>query len=928
MTEAIDDEDIMKNALKTESLGLRMRFEQSDWLAIEQKVSDFTQSVFMCLKEYSKSNSFTEVCRCVVLGEYFYCSIRKILAESTFKLVRIDNKQQKINKGSLSKKKIGMTADEIRFKNSQNKINKIINELISSFKETEMYYDYGFEVNKYLELRGITFMYCAWYIDVHIDKYDKVKKLEDVYELIIAIQKFVHTSSNYKGKSILNEATEDYVSKTMIQDLLWWLNRLLNRFPFDGYKLYEIAPKLIIFTKYDLAMPINGIYPRKNQMAIVETIKSHIENGFILSYKAMVASGKTTTASICIPEIIHNLNVREHAKGNTKKYELIACCNISSVKSQMAQTAYNAGIKFGIGYIKDGNVRIINHHTTKDSDRTLIICSPDVALYLLRNEEIRLMNKEIDYNKYWFFHDEPTIGADHFDSESLNENISVWQYLPPHTILSSATMCEFDKISTVIDYQKKKYNDIYIGTIYSNEIQIGCNVKTFDNERVLPHLNCRTCSSLKSIIKSLEQNPFLGRLYTTDVAKLLWDKLNDNKVEDLPDIRHMFTEVNNLSLDKVREICMKMLLNLSNTNDKLVSEICSTKIVEHDEYDEHDEHDNNNKIIFLTESKDQHIKFNMLGTYQSYRFMNMNLIVDIDPIRFTENNFKPLLDKLETLGITSASKLYANYEHNKTIFNKTINRLDNHIVNETKRSQQIQQITEMTSPTINFPTCCQINTLEHINTFASQYKSKINPKEIRMPNILETIPFNECNVPDWIMLLLFAGVGIYSPGSKVLSNTYNNIILQMASNGSLAYLISDIAICYGTNYPIYRVFITKEFAKSNSINTIFQLLGRAGRVGQSWSAEAFIDNTTAIELLKYVNDPESSSANIEANNIEKTFSNLLKQKDIQVYDGMNIIPLSRVQKKGEINKSTKSNKYNKYNKYKFNTKSFYIPPYK
>jgi hypothetical protein len=352
-------------------------------------------------------------------------------------------------------------------------------------------------------------------------------------------------------------------------------------------------------------------------------------------------------------------------------------------------------------------------------------------------------------------------------------------------------------------------------------------------------------------------------MYTTRVAKLLWDNLKKNDINNLPNIKEKFSKIENLSLNSVREICMEMLTILSNTNDSLVENICSivTQI---------DEKSGDGILI-------KSVDFNNIGTKQSFRYMNMNLIVDTNPIEFARNNFKLLLDKISDQGCTTAKKLYSNYEKEKSNVAKKISRVDERVTNEIQKLQQQEEIKNNKVPIIEFPDCCQINTMTHINEFSKNNKKYINPKEIRNNMALESIPFNDCHVADWIMLLLYSGVGIYSPNNEYLNDTYNSTVLDMASAGSLAYLISDASICYGTNYPIYRVFITKEFADNISINTLFQLLGRTGRVDQSWSAEAFIDKTTALGLIEYINNPNCESSNVEANNMQKTFISILEK---------------------------------------------------
>ena len=63
----------------------------------------------------------------------------------------------------------------------------------------------------------------------------------------------------------------------------------------------------------------------------------------------------------------------------------------------------------------------------------------------------------------------------------------------------------------------------------------------------------------------------------------------------------------------------------------------------------------------------------------------------------------------------------------------------------------------------------------------------------------------------------------------------------MASLNFLAFIISDQSLCYGTNFPISNVILRDELAKQLNMNEMFQLIGRAGRVGQSWTARAFLE---------------------------------------------------------------------------------------
>jgi superfamily II helicase len=63
----------------------------------------------------------------------------------------------------------------------------------------------------------------------------------------------------------------------------------------------------------------------------------------------------------------------------------------------------------------------------------------------------------------------------------------------------------------------------------------------------------------------------------------------------------------------------------------------------------------------------------------------------------------------------------------------------------------------------------------------------------------------------------------------------------LASQNFLAFIITDESLCYGTNFPISNVILTDDLVKNLNMNEMFQLIGRAGRVGQSWTARAFLE---------------------------------------------------------------------------------------
>lgn len=96
----------------------------------------------------------------------------------------------------------------------------------------------------------------------------------------------------------------------------------------------------------------------------------------------------------------------------------------------------------------------------------------------------------------------------------------------------------------------------------------------------------------------------------------------------------------------------------------------------------------------------------------------------------------------------------------------------------------------------------------------------------------------------------------------------------MASSKQLAFLVSDDTVCYGANYPFSHVVVEDSVAERHSIGTVFQLLGRAGRVGSSWVAYGHIGSKTATRIKNYIVGEESVGVEEEAVNMENTFKKI------------------------------------------------------
>ena len=860
---------------------LNTRFSGSEWSLIEQiSSSNYEKLIINCLSNYFGNNNENSdyYDKYTVIGDELYNYIRETrLKKTKYGLIVNDEiyeqtKEKKKGNGN-KKNKDKKTKEDIIIENTKEKLNKKIDDLLKSFDNLNYQSDYGLN-NDIVEFKGITLMFRAWSVlnGKNVNPYEFLN-------LEIGIQKFVNKMKDYKCKTLLNSQLKAPMSQLLLNDLVSWLKLLFAKIPLSGIKIYDLAPQLLIYSDYDKYIPYSNIEPREHQIELIDTIKKH-KDKFLISYNAMIGSGKTTMAAVGLSSYVKMLRREE----KYKKLQLIICCNIPSVRYQTANLAFEAGIEFGIAVIEDDKLIIRNHFNchNHDEDRVLIICGHEAANRLIENDNKanrRIIGtneaiKDTIFNNYILFIDEPTIDADRVNSFILKSNMKLLLNLPDKTILSSATLPKLEKFAEFVNYHKEKYPNIPIHTIHAKEIQIGCHVETFNGETITPHCICTDVNELKKTIDKINSNLMLGKFYTPDTAYEIWRQLGKFGVTMEPTIDELFSDINNLSANNVKKYCLEMLNKLLAINDnELIKNICCK-----DDSNDHDD------------SGDNIIDFNHLGTSSAHNFDKMTLIATDNPCSWSMNAFRELIDDVKKdINIVN---LISDYNKKKKLVmekvaeKERINELKIEKMNKKRKDDRVDiknmhikrpEDDDEYDLTLQIPARYQINTFSHFNHYnkglvvSDELKEKIAMRQFRELNDLGGIEL-DFRIPEDILILLFCGVGIYSVGNSLLDQKYSEYVLKLASNNKLVYLVADSSICYGTNYSIGTVIVTDNFMNNHSMNTIFQLIGRAGRVGKSWKANAFVPDEFKLMLQDYI---IHESEDIELYNMSETFIKLI-----------------------------------------------------
>lgn len=495
--------------------------------------------------------------------------------------------------------------------------------------------------------------------------------------------------------------------------------------------------------------------------------------------------------------------------------KMLFVCTNHSVRIDVANQAYNTGTYFCVATLKNNSVKMTyQNRGSRPSNKTntkLYICDPKVARIILENDnEYFSLGYDININNLIVFFDEPTIGANIINKE-LYDTIFCHAWLPYGIIYSTATPPSVNNLEQLFVDRKALLKKHDINTITSDLVLIQSNVCISDNTFINPWDNCKTIKDVQTTIETINTNPFIARFLTAQGAITLYNMLLNVGITNIPDIANIFNQFDNLKPENIRNIVIQMLTILIDYPEHILN-VCDTKI---------NTLDNIDFINF-----DARTGMTLVGSYDPLN----------DAIKYFPN--------LPVIQCIAEIKRY-------NIALETYNAIYDKACKQVEKAETKQDINNIMSkheqPVLTLP---RYNGYDVINN-------------------CETIAQLNTNAPDFVIVLLLYGIVIHEPTKY--DTLYIDMIFKLISSCSVRYVFSS-TFAYGVNYPFTEIIIMPEYITNNTMNTIMQLTGRAGRVNQSTKAKIIIPSSYANTLLDYIKRPEQYS--IEAHNIQLAYNTL------------------------------------------------------
>lgn len=810
----MSEEPIFENTNRT-TFG---RFTQNQWSKVEKKYKDVhTPAVLDAICTLGGSGDKYEkyTTELKTVGEELYIStMRPLLVDYVEQLIDKKKTVKTKKKSKTDKKKKGMTKEEIIIKNTLSKVDSSTQQLLTTLKNSSNS-NSGF-TSTYIEQRMIVLMHHAKSV------FEKGVNNQKVYDLIIGIRKTLKIVGSVKN-----------VSSTAIADLEHWLIKIQNMVKFKMETVFSRYPKLCISNSYNNLFPTMMVEPYDSQKQLMDSVKNN--KSCLTMYRAMIGTGKTTV-SIALVKYVESLRTVGKATNSTDaNMQVIFACSVEPVRHQVCMMAYNKNIPFGIGTLENSQPRVTNNYNcSEDKNRLLIVADLDSTLGLLNLSQ-----------NYILFLDEPTVGADTPNDPVTNAVVKIIRKAPAKTILSSATLPEKDSIPSIVEHFKHRHPESVVVDVYSKEAMIGCEVVNTDGTTVTPHSHCTNVDELKLVIKQLKTKPFIDRLYTAPVVYRLKTKIESFGVPTL-DLEEYFSDPDRLCQTHIQNVAIMLLETLATTDDNTVRRVCGNKPAD----EEYSYYSDDEVECYDTDS---------IFTTSAHKFTGQSLIVTDDPVKFVSEKSQELLEKTG-MNSVQISRVIKKYKADIEKYNASVKSADK-IKNMDERTKKIQSISK---PVLELPESIIINSAEHTKMFS--------PTSTGTRDTV-FIDLDISSVSEWVYILLYSGIGVYT-SNRVFGDAYNDIVLDMASSKQLAFLVSDDTVCYGANYPFSHVVVEDSVAERHSIGTVFQLLGRAGRVGSSWVAYGHIGSKTATRIKNYIVGEESVGVEEEAVNMENTFKKI------------------------------------------------------
>ena len=403
------------------------------------------------------------------------------------------------------------------------------------------------------------------------------------------------------------------------------------------------------------------------------------------------------------------------------------------------------------------------------------------------------------------------------------------------TVLVSATLSQPEEIPTVISNFRSRHhlNNDFLHVIKSTKQHISCTFIDDNGKMFAPHDIVENINLLQPFINILDI-PLIKRGYSPEVVFNMSFKI-DIMLPDHLKFKNYFKYIGMITHESLREYACLLIRYIQETNSVEIFDRLKLDIIQ----------------------KMENMDMNTIFTTSAIYYQGHNTIHVA-----SNNNFNTHIENISREFLKNSPKIsdmFADYDKEyNTILNK-IKQLEKNGSKDTiDEKNELENI--LTNITFKWPQEFLLNSKAHANKFSNLSKL-IFPTNEKL-GCKEDMDF----LDDIRSKLFISGIGIYQP--EEFSKGQMDLFLR--NKDKFKFILSTPPILYGVNIGVSLIDIDDSFTDECTLNTLYQLIGRAGRKGRSTSASVIFRNRRMLQVIF-----QNNHINNEAANIELRFNSLL-----------------------------------------------------
>ena len=423
------------------------------------------------------------------------------------------------------------------------------------------------------------------------------------------------------------------------------------------------------------------------------------------------------------------------------------------------------------------------------------------------------------------------------DKESNRWMGRICRWLPRQTVLLSAILPDFSVMAPILESFRERHDplcqyssEMIFHRVNTLDIPITCTIIDPQGRLRFPHHQVETREDLDELCDEIQKNPRLRRCYTPKHV-FFWSKSIDALLqEEKLDFSHKFPNIGDIRNLQIIEYVIQILFcwrfrfeewkgPLKAYSPEVMEPLDSAKLFTDHSYQL------DGKTLWVSHSIQKKVSDNSVVLFQPP--------LDFDEMvrtnRLQQQQVQARIQQLEERKIDrSRLKKGSSIDFSRLEKERQLGEIVDHVVR------------------MELPAFYVINSKDHFFRFHGHDESKrsflstLNRTSIVLPEEF----YQAFDAPS--NLNMMAGIGVYTK-NEMTSYQRN---LCMTQYSKFCFLCSGKEIVYGTNLPhLVNVWISRDFSDQESVSTLYQLMGRVGRLGRSYHARIILEDEGAVRRI-------------------------------------------------------------------------------